>query len=97
MALFKHLEDDVAIVRMSGVYKQLPLYTWKGYLYVGLNNNSFVLLRADGSTSKPKCTLVHIDTSLELYSGEFGRLGTKSIKGTKKLSSEKVSSLLLTT
>jgi hypothetical protein len=95
MSLFKHLEGDVAIIQSGGVYKQVDLYTRNGFLYAALSSNAFIRLKADGSTSKPNTTLLHIETELALHHDSLGRLGTKQIPDAKPLSPTETQRLML--
>lgn len=94
MSLFKEIEGDCAIVRISGVYKQLPLFTRNGYLYAAIGSNGYVRLKSDGTTSKPNMSLEHLETELELYHDSFSRLGTKRIPNAKKLTSTEIPRLI---
>ena len=78
MSLFKELEGDVAIVVAGGVYKQVKLYTRNGFLFAGVSGG-YVRLKADGTTSKDKMRLDHVETELPLHKDRLGRLGTSQI------------------
>ena len=84
MTLFKELEGDVAIVASGGVYKQVPIFTRNGYLFAAVSGG-YVRLKADGTTSKDKLRLVHIETEVELHKGQFGFLGNGDIADAKPL------------
>ncbi len=84
MSLFKVVEGDCAIVMSGGIYKQVPIYTRNGYLFAGVSGG-FVRLKADGSTSKPKMLLEHLETELHLCKDKTGRLGTPEIPDAKPL------------
>lgn len=74
MGLFQPSEGDVAVIVSNGIHKQVPLYTWNGYLYANVSGG-FVRLNEDGSTSHAKTRLVHLDiVSLELHRDSMGRL-----------------------
>lgn len=94
-ALFTPLEGDTAIIQSGGVFKQLPLYSRNGFLFVGLSSTSFIRLKADGSTSKPNTALVHIETEFHLYQDKIGRLGTNKMPDAKKLIPDETNKLML--
>ena len=95
MSLFKLRDGDQAIISTSGVQKQVNLYERNGYLFAGLSNNSFILLKSDGSTSKPNTFLIHIETDVPLYRGLFNRLGTKVIPKAELLDDDLKARLML--
>lgn len=94
MSLFKELEGDVAIVASGGVYKQVPIFTRNGYLFAAVSGG-YVRLKADGTTSKDKLRLVHIETEVELHKGQFGYLGDSEIVDAKPLLPEDTQRLML--
>lgn len=92
MSLFKELEGDVAIVVSGGVFKQVKLFTRNGFLFAAVSGG-YVRLKADGTTSKDKLRLEHIETEIDLYKDRIGRLGTEQIPDARALGGE--GSLLL--
>jgi len=95
MSLFKLKDGDQAIISSNGVQKQVNLYERNGYLFAGLSNNSFIMLKSDGSTSKPNTFLLHLETATPLYRGLFNRLGTKEIPKAVLLDDELKARLML--
>jgi len=94
MSLFKELEGDVAIVASGGVYKQVPIFTRNGYLFAAISGG-YVRLKADGSTSKDKLHLVHLETEVPLHKDRLGRLGTGDIPDAKPLLNDDTQRLML--
>ncbi|MEX0302865.1 MAG: hypothetical protein AB3N24_10610 [Leisingera sp.] len=86
MSLFKELEGDVAIVVAGGVYKQVKLFTRNGFLFAGVSGG-YVRLKADGTTSKDKMRLEHVETEVRLHKDRLGRLGTDQIPHATALAS----------
>lgn len=71
---FKRLEGDTCVLRTKGgVYQQCDLYSFDHKLFAKVSGG-FVLLKADGSTSKVDVMLQHLETDRDLWSGKFGRL-----------------------
>lgn len=70
---FKALEGETAIIAVGGVFKQCDLFTWDGKLFAK-TAGGFVRLKADGSTSKDKMRLEHLEYDGPLYRDRFGRL-----------------------
>ena len=77
---FRKLEGDVAVLQAKGVYQQVDLYTFQGGLFAK-RGAGFVRLKADGSTSDAGVMLNHLETELDLWKGEFGRLCTEDKEG----------------
>lgn len=73
MSNFKALEGDTAILCRDGVYTPVDLYTWGGALFAKIAGG-YVRLRADGTTSKDKTRLVHLETEYPLFRDRLGRL-----------------------
>lgn len=94
MSLFKELEGDVAIVASGGVYKQVPIFTRNGYLFAAVSGG-YVRLKADGTTSKDKLRLEHLETEVHLHKDKFGRLGTREIADAKPLLPDDTERLML--
>lgn len=93
MGLFQHLEGEAAILIENGVYKQVDVYARDGYLY-GKVNGGFVRLNADGSTTKAKCRLNHLDFSGPLAMDNLGRLCDPAIRKNTKALPERTQLLL---
>lgn len=94
MSLFKELEGDTAIVVSGGVYKQVQIFTRNGYLFAAVSGG-YVRLKADGTTSKDKLRLVHIETEVELHKGQFGYLGNSEIADAEPLLPDDTQRLML--
>lgn len=75
MSFFKEVEGEAAVVVQNGVFKQVPLYTRDGQLFVKANGG-FVRLYADGSTTVSKMRLDFMSWSGPLYRDKFGKLCT---------------------
>lgn len=84
MSLFKELEGDVAIVVSGGIFKQVKLFTRNGFLFAAVAGG-YVRLKADGTTSKDKLRLEHIETELPLFKDRIGRLGTEQMPNAQAL------------
>jgi hypothetical protein len=93
MGLFREVEGDTAIIVENGVYKQVPVYNRNGYLYAKVSGG-FIRLYVDGSTSKPKCRLSHLDTVIPLYADTMGRLCRGNVYSAKLLDESKKQILL---
>lgn len=89
MSLFRELEGDAAIVVSGGVYKHVKVYLRDGYLFAGFSGG-YVRLKADGTTSKDKLRLDHLETGIPLHKDHYGRLGTNEIKDAQPIASDEV-------
>ena len=87
MSLFKELEGDSAIVVMGGVYKQVPLYTRNGFIFAAISGG-YVRLKADGTTSKDKLRIEHLETEVILHRDKFNRLGSSDIPNAKPIAGD---------
>ena len=95
MSLFKELEGDTAIVAFRGVYKPAPLFIRNGFLFAAISGG-YVRLKSDGTTSKDKLYLVHLETEVALHKDNLRRLGNSQIPDAKPLQDDDTERLLLT-
>lgn len=85
MGLFQKLEGAAAILSISGVFKQVDLYTWNDGLFAS-TAGGFVRLMSDGSTSKAKVQLKHLSLDHVVNQDAMGKLTLKQ-EGVKPLPS----------
>lgn len=78
MSFFKEVEGEAAIVVQNGVFKQVPLYTRDGYLFVKVGSG-FARLYADGSTTVSRMRLDFMSWEGPLFRDKFGKLCTASV------------------
>lgn len=95
MSYFKPLEPEGQVVVLvdNGIYRQCPLYTFRGHLFARLGSG-FVRLAADGSTSKARVRIESMVCDLELHRDQFGRLCDASVSGAKVLDNQNSTKLL---
>lgn len=74
---FSEWNGEVAVLHSGGVYKQCPLYVWKGYLFAKYGSG-FLRLAADGSTSSPKVRISAISLYTGMGADKLGRLCIQS-------------------
>lgn len=85
MSFFQQAEGEAAIISSNGVFKQVDVYTWNGFLFAK-DGAGFIRLTADRSTSKPKTRLQMLTwQSGELLQNAVGHLCTKGVSGAKPI------------
>lgn len=82
--MFKHLEDDEAVVVENGVYRPVPLYERNGGLYAGIKGG-FVRIKANGATSHPGVRLDVLYRDGPLWQDRFGRVCVADGEGHRPL------------
>lgn len=66
MTFFTTIPDAFAVIHMSGVYRQVPLFERGGKVYARFGSG-YVRLSNGGSTSHPKIRWAEIDPGLGSY------------------------------
>jgi hypothetical protein len=93
MSTFKQLEGDEAIIYNKGLYKPLPLYSWRGALFVKVNGG-FARLHSDGSVGSVQGKLIELHYSGSLHKDDLGRLCTSEAERTTALAQPEHQKLL---
>lgn len=92
--MFKHLDGDVAVIRIGGIFKTADLYEWRGGLYAKFGGG-YVRLNANGSTTKDGLSIEMLATDEPLYKDRFGRLEIVEGDGSKRVMIEVVAEKFL--
>lgn len=92
--MFKRLEGDTAILRLSGVFKVTDLYELDGKLFAAIAGG-YVRLYARGTTSKDKLHIERLAIDGPLYRDGIGRLCTEAREGRTLLTDRETEPLMI--
>lgn len=73
MSYFSKLEGQVAVVRKSGGYRQVDLYSYGQHVFFKYGSD-FVRINGDGRTSKPDVFVEAFPSDIQTKPGPMGQL-----------------------